>query len=550
MSIPVITPTLHVVDEAIDQVNDKMRYFEGKSSALLSALSQSLADIGNIKVEDIHPAAPLPKPDPTGYAPIAGIVAPQLNADLPRPTVIDIDIQAPREMVAPEFRGLDVNIPDAPIFSEDLSTPDFIDASVIPNLDTNITLPTAPTFNVQNFDAGTLPDKINLSDLIKDLDLSDLQLPATPEAPILNLPTAPSMAAISVPLRPVIGDDIEIPNAPTIVIPELDAMEKIQLPDFKYEEIPVFDGKPPEFNLTIPDNIDALISDASQVVKQDYYAFNTESAIKPLVLEIRSWLDGSHAGLGLPAAVETALFNRARERTSREIERSVQEAITEWASRGFSMPQGMLAKQVSDIRDNGKLAIADLNRDILIQSFDKQLEHIRFLTEQGMALEKMKQDMWLAYVSNTMELVKFQIDSKISVLNAQISIFNAQNSAFESLITVYKTKIEATISRISAYKAMLDAQAVIGQLNQQKVDVFKAKIEAVMTNVEVYKALVQGATARAGLGDAGTETIGAENLDGFCQLIYCNGAVDGFFLPTFKLGGEGFRHGEAPLSLG
>ena len=163
------------------------------------------------------------------------------------------------------------------------------------------------------------------------------------------------------------------------------------------------------------------------------------------------------------------------------------------------MPQGMLAKQISDIRDQGKLAIADLNRDILIQSFDKQLEHIRFLTEQGMALEKMKQDMWLAYVSNTMEMAKLQVDSKISILNAQISLFNAQNTAFESLVTVYKTKVEAALSRITAYKAQIDAQLAVGQINQQRVEVFKAKVEAVLTNVEIYKALVQGATARAGL---------------------------------------------------
>ena len=518
-----MTVNVPQIDIVTKEVTEKLDYFENKVNGYARDVSEALGNLTEISVAEITPPSNLAKPNESGFEPLVGMTAPELNIERPVPPVIDLNIQKPKDMVSPEFSGLNIDIPDAPIFSEDLSTPDFIDASLIPEFDTAINLPTAPTFNVQNFDAGTLPDKINLSDLIKDLDLSDLELPATPEAPILNLPTAPSMDVISVPLRPEISDDVEMPDAPTIVIPEMDAMEKIQLPDFKYEEIPVFEGKPPEFNIAIPDNIDALISDASQVVKQDYYAFNTESAIKPLVLEIRSWLDGSHTGLGLPAAVEQSLFNRARERTSRETERSVQEAVTEWASRGFSMPQGMLAKQVSDIRDQGKLAIADLNRDILIQSFDKQLEHIRFLTEQGMALEKMKQDMWLAYVSNTMELVKFQIDSKISVLNAQISIFNAQNSAFESLITVYKTKIDATISRISAYKAMLDAQAVIGQLNQQKVDVFKAKIEAVMTNVEVYKALVQGATARAGLiatkfdaykseVQAYSEQIGAEKL--------------------------------------
>lgn len=308
----------------------------------------------------------------------------------------------------------------------------------------------------------------------------------------------PSLAIIEAPSRPDISDNVEMPDAPTIVLPEMDAIEKIVLPNFEYNEIPVFEGEPPRLDIVVPE-IDSLIANANTIIGQDYYAHNPDNAVQPLVLEIRSWLNGNNAGLGLPKAVEEALFNRARERDSVETERAIQEVTDQWASRGFSMPQGALQKQISTIRDQAKLRLSDLNRDILIQSFDKQLEHIRFLTEQGMALEKMKQDMWLAFVSNTLEMVKVQIDGKISLLNSQISIFNAQNTAFESLVTVYKTKIEAAISRITAYKAMLDAQSVVSQINQQKVEIFKAKIDAVMSNVEIYKSLVQGATARAGL---------------------------------------------------
>lgn len=195
-------------------------------------------------------------------------------------------------MNVPSFEGLNIDIPEAPIFSEDLSAPDFIDASVIPEVNTDIVLPVAPNFVIQNLDIGELPQQINLSDLLQDLDLSDLDLPATPEAPILNLPEMPSMAVIDIPTRPEIDDDIEMPDVPTIVLPEMEVMEAINLPDFQYEEIPVFEGTPPEFTVTIPDNIDSIISNAASVVQQDYYTYNTESAIKPLVLEIRSWLEG------------------------------------------------------------------------------------------------------------------------------------------------------------------------------------------------------------------------------------------------------------------
>ncbi len=288
-------PTLNVVDEAIDQVNDKMKYFEGKSSALLSDLSQSLADIGSIKVEDINPAAPLPKPDPAGYAPIAGIAAPELNADTPVAPIIDINIQKPQEIPALKFQELDINLPDTPILDYDLDPPDFIGAADLPEINPEINLPQLPDFNVGNFDAGGLPEKINLDQLLDSLNLDDLDLPLAPEAPILNLPSAPSLAQIDIPARPQLDDDVEMPDAPTIVLPEMEIMEAINLPDFQFEEIPVFEHEPPKFEIEAP-NLDAVLGEVGAVVATDYFAANTDNAVEPLVKEIRLWLEGNHAG--------------------------------------------------------------------------------------------------------------------------------------------------------------------------------------------------------------------------------------------------------------
>ena len=110
-----IIPTLDVVDQAVNQVNDKMQYFESRSNQLLTDLSQTLSSIGDIKIEEIRAPIDLPKPDVSGYSPLPGITTPELNATLPSPPVLNIDIQKPNEMVAPNFSGLNIDIPDAPI---------------------------------------------------------------------------------------------------------------------------------------------------------------------------------------------------------------------------------------------------------------------------------------------------------------------------------------------------------------------------------------------------------------------------------------------------
>lgn len=551
----VITPAIKQVEDKMQLFEGRAASYTSKlNSALEQIGSLTLEDIGDAPALELAvdfdlitpPSAPelnieLREPilDLGGIEPIekidTALQTPDFNSTIKPPVFQDVDTTytpiKPVEIALPDEISVSSKIDAiAPMVVDvgDIQPIKKADVQPLPNIDTNITplvfqsagfdvsevdadfsyqlsdlsLPNVPDAPIESVDL-TVSDgvrSVDISEMLNALDLNGLD--DFPDVPFESVPVdfsmnLPELANVALPNKPDIDTKLELPDVPTIDMPELEALEKLVIPDFSYDDIEDFDGKPPEFNIAIPENIEALVADAVAVASEDYYAKNKDSAIKPLVLEIKSWLEGSNPSLGLPIAIEQSLFNRARERTSRETERAVQEALTDWASRGFSMPQGMLAKQVNDIRDQGKLAIADLNRDILIQSFDKQLEHIRFLTEQGMALEKMKQDMWLAYVSNMLEAAKFQVDSKISIFNAQVNLFNAQNAAFEMLISVYKTKIEGAIAKLSAYKAKIDAQLAIGQVNQQRIDVFKGKIELVTANVDVYKAMIQAGSVRA-----------------------------------------------------
>ena len=205
----------------------------------------------------------------------------------------------------------------------------------------------------------------------------------------------------------------------------------------------------------------------------------------------------AEGGLGLPDEVEEALFNRARSRESRETSRAVQEVVNDWATRNFSMPPGMLVKQVSTIREQGQARASELNRDILIEATKMEIEQIRFLVQQGMSLEQLTSNMFNNLTNRLFEVARFNAESLISVFNAKIAFFNAQNESFKVLSDVYRIKLDGAIAKLTAYKTAVDAQVAVGQINEQYVQVFRAKIDAVLSNVEVYKALVQGASVRA-----------------------------------------------------
>lgn len=89
-----------------------------------------------------------------------------------------------------------------------------------------------------------------------------------------------------------------------------------------------FDGEPPSLDsITVP----------NVVIEWKEPEYESEIWIRYRI----SFQEGLKGGTGLPIDIEEALFNRSRVRDSRETERAVQEVVSEWASRNFSMPQGM-----------------------------------------------------------------------------------------------------------------------------------------------------------------------------------------------------------------
>ncbi|MDI6619899.1 hypothetical protein [Acinetobacter junii] len=362
---------------------------------------------------------------------------------------------------------------DAPIRMEVPETP-------VPNID----LSDAPKFSRIQMSKPELPVFESIDSLLSELNLDDLNMPDPPVMPTIELPSTPGIINIPVPERPMVNTDIEIPEAPVLDMPEMDTLKQIEIPEFNFPELLDFDGVPPSIEgISVPN---VFINWKEPEYKSEI--------LDELSLYIS---EGMKGGTGLPIPIEEALFNRARARESREVSRAVNEAIGDWSSRNFTMPPGMLVKQIAAIREDGQLKAAELNRDILIEASKMEIEQLRFLVQQGMSLEQLTSNIFNNTATRLFEVARFNAESQISVFNAQVAFFNAQNEAFKTLSDVYRTKLDGALAKLSAYKTAVDAQVAVGQINEQYVQVYRAKMDAVQSNVEVYKALIQGASLRA-----------------------------------------------------
>ncbi|WP_227499329.1 hypothetical protein [Acinetobacter sp. HA] len=327
----------------------------------------------------------------------------------------------------------------------------------------NIDLSNAPVFEAKDLDKPQLPEFKSIENLLNELDLDDLNMPDAPVMPTIELPSLPGIANIEMPARPDFDTEIEMPDAPDLDLPEMDQLKTIDIPEFEFPELPDFNGEPPSISdITVPEVF----------INWSEPEYESET-LEVLAEYIKEGIQ--KGGTGLPKDIEEALFNRARSRESRETTRAVQEAMNDWSARNFTMPPGMLVKQVATIREQGQLRASEINRDILVEASRMEIEQLRFLVQQGMALEQLTVNIFNNVANRLFEVARYNAESQMNVFNAQISLFNAQNESFKVLSDVYRIKLDGAIAKLTAYKAAIDAQVAVGQINEQYVQVYRAK---------------------------------------------------------------------------
>jgi hypothetical protein len=71
------------------------------------------------------------------------------------------------------------------------------------------------------------------------------------------------------------------------------------------------------------------------------------------------------------------------------------------------------------------------------------------------------------------------------LFNARITGYNATIQAYLADAQVYRTRIEAETRKVELYKAQIDAQKLVGDINQQLVAMYREQINAQMARVDI-----------------------------------------------------------------
>lgn len=372
--------------------------------------------------------------------------------------------------------------------------------AVAPNIDLDLTPPSAMALTFPAAPAIqdlTVPDAPSAPTLES---VSLLDMAAAPEwtavAPNLNLDIAkPAALAVNAPVAPALAE-IAIPATPDLNLPAVPTLADLVIPTAPELALPVFDG---------------LLGEAPQTPNLAF-SFAEEQYSSTLLTAMRShlsaWVDGDATGLA--PAVEEALWNRARDREQRAGAQLGEDALRQFASRGFSRPPGALAialqKAAQAVNDNSVTA----SREIAIKQAELEQANRKFAFETAWQIESGLINYMGQIAARGLEGAKFTAQLGLDIFRAEVQRYQADIQAFTGRAEVYKALLQAELSRLEVFRSQIEAQKLVGDINQQQVALYSARVSAAGQLIELFKAGVSASQAVAEVQKTRIQAFGAE----------------------------------------
>lgn len=390
------------------------------------------------------------------------------------------------------------------------------------------TLPAPPPATI-NTDLPTL-DSIELvlpsepSTTLTFQDISPVDVSGAPTlsaaVPTLELPTKPSQVADFGGTMPAINTNIAFPEPPAALLnPLIDApvLTTHDVPVKPSIMLPAFTSVAPVNDTEAPTNLDVTLANSyataapSFVTAMDGYVDNMLAKRNPqyaaqmaaIEAQLTKYLAG---GTGLNAAVENAIYERARSKNNAEALRVRNSAYSDAAGRGFTLPTGALMSAMQTARQ----AAADTNAraagEIVVMQAEMEQKNLQFAVTTSTGLRTALLNATLSYHQNLVSINGQALDYAKSVLNAIIETYNTAVKVFSIKLEAYKAdaqvfevKLKGAMAAIELYSAEIKALEALVNVDRAQVDIYRARIETLVSMANVYRAQIEAVQGRVGL---------------------------------------------------
>ena len=299
-----------------------------------------------------------------------------------------------------------------------------------------------------------------------------------------SFPPAPNIEAIQDPSDWDGTIDVTVPTGLVVPEPTDMSLRTIQIPIIPSLDISDFTAIAPTFD-------DIREVDAEFNFTEIDYTSDVLTQTNSLVQQMIA------GGVGIPELIWNRIFERAGVQIDQANKQLINTINTEWASRGFSLPQGVQVAQVAEARQEASNKKAELARDNAIAYSQEEIKNLQFAIQQGIAFETLRGGWHEQEMQRSLEVAKYIVESQINLLQADIALVNAKAQVFNTEAQVYKILIDGEIAKLETQRLEIEAQGLAIQSNDSQVKLYGARIQALQLLIEEFNANVAAAGTEA-----------------------------------------------------
>ena len=296
--------------------------------------------------------------------------------------------------------------------------------------------------------------------------------------PAFSFTNKPDVVAPTHPGDAPIVSDRDMPDSPAIDLPSVPSLRELSLPEVPDVLIPDFEGVSPS------NDVPELVAPNFMWTEADY----TER-LPALASKIATYLAFDFD------AAETAIWERGQERVDRATNEAVNAITNDFAARGFALPTGSMLAAINEARMKGAEARYDNAREAMIEAAKLNTQKLTVAIQSGIQYEGMWMQNYSQYLQRAFDAQKYSAELAMKVAELKISRFNIRLQAYQIEAQVHRDLIQAELSKLETYKAQLEGQKLIGELNIQDVEIYKARLQGSLAEIELYKNQVQAVVA-------------------------------------------------------
>ena len=205
--------------------------------------------------------------------------------------------------------------------------------------------------------------------------------------------------------------------------------------------------------------------------------------------------DLAHGGTGLNPDVELEIWKRGEERDRIALDAAKEKVAAEWSKRGFILPDGSLAAQLTQVETEYMNKRVDVSRDIAIKQAELSFQYGQFIIQQILAMEQLCINATAEGNKSLIEEYKADMDGYRSKVQGATEKLGALLKAYEVGGNVYRAKAEA-----QAAIAGVDVRVAEAKINvaMNQMQLFLKQAEINMRDKEVMAGLRLEAQKAAG----------------------------------------------------